>query len=65
MKLGRRPATLQEAFEAAISRYSTADWGRLNAKEQANAVYQEMRRLDAAATLEAQPVTTDPADTTE
>ena len=58
----RRPASLQEAFEAAISRYSTADWGRLNAKEQANAIYQEMRRLDAAATL-AEPA--DPTDTAE
>jgi hypothetical protein len=53
------PTSLEQSFAAAILQYSTAEWGRLNPKEQAAAVYGEMRRLDADA------VVATLADTTE
>jgi hypothetical protein len=53
------PASLKQAFAAAVLPYSTEEWGRLNAKEQAAAVYGEMRRLDAAAILATSPDTTE------
>lgn len=40
-------ATFQQAYDAAATRYADKFWTSLSAAEIAQAVYHEMRRLDA------------------
>ena len=40
-------ATFQQAYEAAVERYADKFWASMGAAEIAQAVYHEMRRLDA------------------
>ncbi|HEY0184553.1 MAG TPA: hypothetical protein VGC09_17260 [Rhodopila sp.] len=39
--------SFHQAFEAAISRFSSSVWVTLAPEEQTKAIYEEMRRLDA------------------
>ena len=50
-------ATFQQAYEAAVERYADKFWASMGAAEIAQAVYHEMRRLDAqdAATRDTTP----------
>jgi hypothetical protein len=41
--------TFQQAYEAAAARYAPEDWLHLRPDLRINAIYEEMRRLDAEA----------------
>ena len=41
--------SFSEAYEAAVSRYTHGMWGQLTPRQQIDAIYQEMSRLDTQA----------------
>jgi hypothetical protein len=43
--------TFQEAYTSARNRYSDVQWYTLDARDQSEAIYLEMRRLDALAVM--------------
>ncbi len=51
--------TFQQAYEAAVARFAPEDWADLRPDLRINAIYEEMRRLDA----EAAAVVVDPPTT--
>jgi hypothetical protein len=41
--------TFHQAFESAVQRYSCEVWSQLDPRHQTEAIYEEMRKLDAEA----------------
>jgi hypothetical protein len=41
--------TFHQAFDAAVQRYSSEVWAQLDPRHQTEAIYEEMRKLDANA----------------
>ena len=44
---GKEMVTFQQAYEAAAARYAPEVWADLSPNLRINAIYEEMRRLDA------------------